>query len=219
MSSRKSLVVRALLFIYWLCLSTVAVAQYSTQVIDLNEGWNGVYLRVQPDEAQCRTVFSGWPVASVSLYNMNQTAVQFTTSPDEPQSAQDDYLTWVPTNIAGLNALNSVLGGHSYLIYATDSCTKVLTGRPVVPRVSWTSLSTNSVILAGFCVGESAKFGTYLTGLGVAGSGYNGHAVGGNQPGQYRRCNWTVRLERVDRCRENRARGGVFFLFFRKSGI
>jgi len=179
MRSGKSLVVRAVFFMCWLCLLNAAVAQYSTQEIHLDEGWNGVYLRVQPDDAQCRAVFSGWPVESVSLYNMNQTAVQFTTSPDEPQSPQDDYLTWVPTDIAGLNVLNSVLAGHSYLIYATNSCTKILTGRPVVPRTLWTSLSTNRVILAGFCVGENATFGTYLNGLGVDSSGFEAHAVGG----------------------------------------
>lgn len=179
MKRGKSLVALAVFCECLLCLPNVAVAQYSTQKIDLQEGWNGIYLRVLPDDARCDTVFSGWPVVSVSLYNMEQTAVQYTTSPDEPQDAQDDYLTWVPTDVAGLNALNSVMAGHSYLIYATNSFQTVLTGRPVVPRLSWSSLSTNTTTLAGFCAGDSAKFGTYLNGLGVDIADADILAVGG----------------------------------------
>ena len=64
-----------------------------------------------------------------------------------------DYLTWRPGLPAGANALNAVAAGHAYLMYATQACTRALTGRPAVPRLEWVPgiRGTNVYNLMGFC--------------------------------------------------------------------
>lgn len=142
-----------------------ASAQWSKQTVSLNLGWNAIYLQVEPVDSSCETVFAGWPVSSVSLYNMERTAAQYFLNPSEPQDATAEYLTWIPGQPAGAHALNSVLAGHAYLIYATAACQRDLTGRPAVPRIEWLP-GTNALNLVGFRPNPTAKFGTFLTGAG-----------------------------------------------------
>ena len=120
------------------CLGTsTARGQWSTQTFQLSNGWNAVYLRVEPEDARCDAVFSNWPVAHVSLYSMESSLADFMSTPDEPLDMAAEYLTWRPGLPTGANALNSVNAGHAYLMYATQACTRVLTGRPAVPRLEW----------------------------------------------------------------------------------
>jgi len=58
-----------------------------------------------------------------------------------------------------------VIAGQSYLIYATTSFQRNLTGRPAVPRINWVP-STNACNLVGFRQSGSATFGTFLAGAG-----------------------------------------------------
>lgn len=150
-----------------LCALLVATGygQYAVQTVTLAKGWNAVYLQVEPEDTRCEAVFADWPVASVSLYNMEQVFARFTDSPDEPLNRDDEFLTWVPGLPAGANDLNRVIAGQSYLIFATTSSQRVVTGRPSVPRINWVP-STNACNLVGFCQKESAQFGSFLAGAG-----------------------------------------------------
>lgn len=146
-------------------LAVTAHGQYVQQTVSLSKGWNAVFLQVEPDNPGCASVFSGWPVTSVSLKNVSTSAGTFTASPDETPAVVSDFLTWVPGRPDGACALNSMIGGQSYLVFATQSCQRVLSGRPAAPRVSWVP-STNACNLVGFCQDGTAKFGTFLGGSG-----------------------------------------------------
>ena len=52
-------------------------AQWVTQSITLNPGWNAVFLEVQPANPDCDAVFAGIPVESVWAWNRRYSSVQF----------------------------------------------------------------------------------------------------------------------------------------------
>lgn len=158
--------------------ATPASAQWSKQTVSLNPGWNAIYLQVEPADSSCETVFAGWPVSSVSLYNMERTAVQYVNNPDEPQNIDSEFMTWIPGQPAGVNELNSVIAGQSYLVNSTAACQRVLTGRPAVPRIEWLP-GTNVYNLVGFRQNGAAKFGSYLAGAGFNAAKVSIYSVGG----------------------------------------
>ena len=164
------------------CLgANAAWGQWSTQSFDLSNGWNAIYLRVEPEDARCDAVFSNWPVAHVSLYSMESALATFVATPDEPLDLAAEYLTWRPGLSAGANALNSVAAGHAYLLYATQACARVLTGRPAVPRLEWVpgAQGTNFYNLMGFCHSPTSTFGTYLSGAGFDSAKFSVYRAGG----------------------------------------
>ena len=65
-------------------LSTaVADGLERTQVVELEAGWNAVYLEVEPEEAAPEAVFEGMPVDVVAQYFQRQSPVQFIANPEE----------------------------------------------------------------------------------------------------------------------------------------
>ena len=161
----RSLRPLAAVLLLWGMLALTGYGQYAQQTVSLTKGWNAVYLQVEPDDARCEVVFADWPVASVGLYDMTRALSQYTVSPDEPLNSAAEYLKWTPGLPAGANSLNAVIAGQSYLVYATASGTRTLTGRPAVPRIDWVP-STNACNLVGFRQNGSAQFGSYLAGSG-----------------------------------------------------
>ena len=104
--------------------------------------------------------------------------MQFVENPDEPPDVDAEFLTWVPGHPPGANALNAVIAGHAYLIFATTACQRVLTGRPAVPRIEWLP-GTNALNLVGFRSQPTAKFGSYLAGAGFTSAKVSIFSVGG----------------------------------------
>src|SRR5215472_14471432 len=103
--------------------ATVASAQWATQTLSLRAGWTAVFLEVQPNPADCDTVFSGLPVESVWAWNSRFSTVQYISDPNSLLPGQPDWLTWVPagsTNRVSANLFN-LQGGRAYLIKATTA--------------------------------------------------------------------------------------------------
>ena len=155
-----------------------ARGQWSTQTLSFSNGWNAVYLQVEPENPRCDVVFADWPVAHVSLYNMESAVTRFQLQPSEPLDMASEFLTWVPGLPAGANALNSVVAGHAYLVLATQAFQRTLTGRPAVPRMEWVP-GTNTYNLLGFRQAAGATFGAYLAGAGFDMSKLSAYRVGG----------------------------------------
>jgi len=162
----------------WGLLAATGYGQYAVQTISLKKGWNAVYLEVEPDDTRCEVVFADWPVTSVSLYNMKQVFSQYSENPEEPLNRDDEFLNWDPLLPAGVNTLNAVIAGQPYLMLATASVTRTLTGRAAVPRIEWIP-GTNACNLVGFRQNGSATFGTYLSGAGFDLSKLSVYAVSG----------------------------------------
>jgi hypothetical protein len=143
------------------CAATVvpACAQWTTQTIALQPGWNAVFLEVQPEPRQCDQLFAGTPVLSAWAWNRRFSPVQFIQDPNSLVPGDPDWLVWTPAAIKNLFILE---GGRSYLIRISGAATFnwQLSGRPAARRIDWISDSLN---LVGFGIdGQSpptfAKF-------------------------------------------------------------
>ena len=73
--------INLLLLLLALAGSPRARAQWTTQTITLQPGWNSVALQLQPEPADCATVFAGQPVESVWGWNRRFSTVQFIQNP------------------------------------------------------------------------------------------------------------------------------------------
>jgi hypothetical protein len=132
------------------CLLTCVppcLGQWVTQALPLREGWNGVYLSVQPYPASCAEQFSALPVESVQRHNRALSTAQFSTDPADLFIKDDEWLSWRPDDghSAYMNTLRNVIGNATYLIKATSNCTWVARGRPVLPRLRWRPDTFNMV--------------------------------------------------------------------------
>lgn len=177
-------------------LAGPAQAYLSTQTLALSNGWNGIYLEVAPEDPSCDAVFSNWPVASVSAYVAGSLPESYTDGSGTNQVPLTEYLTWQPGQPAGANSLNAVLAGKAYLIFATQACQRVLTGRPAAPRLEWVPGPAGTAVhqLVGFCTDGSTTFGRFLAGAGFDMSALSVYSIGGtNAMGPTRfKVGWTT---------------------------
>ncbi|HKX62721.1 MAG TPA: hypothetical protein VJS65_12765 [Verrucomicrobiae bacterium] len=150
---------RTLLVSACLAVALEAKAQWTTQTIPLHGGWNAVFLEVQPDPAECDTVFAGLPVESVWAYNRHHAPVQFIQDPATLVPGNPDWLTWLPLqNAAAASTVNlfAVEGRRAYVVKLADNAGSLnwnIKGRPVVKPATWLQDSLN---LVGFSVAPGA---------------------------------------------------------------
>ena len=152
MSIRRRLAVYAAA----LCGCTLsASAQWMTQTLNLRQGWNAVFLEVQPNPPDCDTVFAGQPIESVWFWNQRFSTVQYIADPNSLLPGQRDWLTYLPANSTNRATANlfTLLGGHAYLIKATAAASLTLRGQPLIRNPDWLADSFN---LAGFYVSSNS---------------------------------------------------------------
>lgn len=140
--------------LFWASLaSQVLHAQWTTQSILLQPGWNAVWLEVQPEPRDTDSVFAGLPVESVWCWNRRFTTVQFLQDANNLLPGQPDWLAYYPPGQgnAALSSLFAVHAGRCYLIKTTANqpVTWRVQGRPVPVARDWIAGSLN---LVGFPV-------------------------------------------------------------------
>jgi hypothetical protein len=133
--------------------STSAQAEWARQVLELEPGWNAVFLEVQPDANLCKEVFADVPVESVWFWNGSDEPARFVQDPTNLVPELPDWLTWFPAESPKnfLSDLFAVHGGRAYLIElgGNDPLNLELQGRLVVRKKKWVPDSLN---LVGFHV-------------------------------------------------------------------
>jgi hypothetical protein len=145
-----------MLLVAWAVFGVAArsSAQLITQTIPLRQGWNAIFLEVQPQPSDCDSVFSGTAVESVWAWNKRFSSVQYIQDPNTLLPGQPDWLTYLRPADPGRAVVNlfTLQGGKPYLIKTTSATTLNIHGRPVVRSVNWLGDSFN---LAGFYVSSS----------------------------------------------------------------
>lgn len=120
-----------------------------TQVLQLQPGWNAIFLEVQPEPADVDSVFGGLPVASVWTWNPNFGAVDFIQNPDDGLSTEEGWLAWFPPNRPShfLTNLFAVRANRAYLVklLGDQPVTLTVSGLPVVRSFTWVPDSFNFV--------------------------------------------------------------------------
>lgn len=148
-------------FILLTLLATSAGAQTVSQTFQLRNGWNSIWLEVEPTNSEISVVFAGLPVSSVWTY-VPPGAVEFIQDQSEDLFNQPGWLPYFPESRpeAFLTKLHTVNALRSYLVKITNGPrTLSITGRPVVRAAKWVAGSFN---LRGFPV-NPAQLPTFST--------------------------------------------------------
>ena len=132
----------AVLLLSFVWLSPSPRAQWLTQSVLLQPGWNAVHFEVQPEPSACAQVFAGQPIESVWKWDRRFTTIQFTVDPETLLPENPDWLMWLPeTNPrAFLSRLFAVEGNQAYLVKVAGNAapfTLNLKGRVLLPRLEW----------------------------------------------------------------------------------
>lgn len=136
-----------------LAAATPLRAQWTSQEIPLNPGWNAIHLEVQPEPAAADAVFAGLPIASAWEWRRDRPTAQFVSDVTRLTPRTPDWATWLPPNHANriLSDLVVVKGGRPLLINLSGTTPQVLrvVGHPVRPQNNWLA---NTYNLAGMAV-------------------------------------------------------------------
>lgn len=122
-----------------------AAAQNGTveQTIELEPGWNAVYMYVEPIDRDIRKVFSGIPVASVWRWIPEEVGSEFIRDPAEGLDNIEGWFAWFPEPRpeAFLSNLFRIDANEAYLIELEGNESKEITieGRPRFRRTQWQS--------------------------------------------------------------------------------
>lgn len=160
--------------------SLSSLASHIEETITLTKGWNAIYLESTPTNAACAEFFAGAPVERVASYHSDaysstrQIADDGTTIEQKPVS----YSVWVPGDDAA-STMASLVGGRTYMIYASDSWTTNFFGVPAAPQQTWRATADDASLVnlagvsipAGEVVSAKAYFGEGPFGT-VSGTAY-----------------------------------------------
>ena len=147
--------------------SLSSLASHIEETITLTKGWNAIYLESTPTNAACAEFFAGAPVERVASYHSDaysstrQIADDGTTIDQKPVS----YSVWVPGDDAA-STMASLVGGRTYMIYASDSWTTNFFGVPAAPQQTWRATADDASLmnLAGVSIptGETVTAKAYF---------------------------------------------------------
>jgi len=154
-------------------LSNPLSAQYKQQVINLDSGWNAVFLEVEPVNRNLDALLNGKNINSVWKWNGEFESIEFFEDADDLLLDDPEWLVWLPdrpgTENITVRDLYALQGGSTYLINSDGFETLTITGKPTLRDQNWLS---NSFNLVGFCF-DPMNVPTYSEFFGNASSIYN----------------------------------------------
>jgi hypothetical protein len=126
-----------------------------TQTITLQRGWNAVHLQVTPSNSDASAVFSNTPVTIAATYYSKSKPVQYIQNPSATAWSQQGWGVWYAPSRpdAFLTTLHAMRGNTTYLLYAQQDFTWVVTGAVTFAPVRWRGSSYN---LVGFSLDEQS---------------------------------------------------------------
>jgi hypothetical protein len=124
-------------------------AQLTTQTFQLRNGWNSIWLELEPTNTAISAVFGNLPLSSVWTYVAKNSSVEFIQQQTEALFNNPAWLGYFPPPRpeSFLSKLYSVHALKAYLIRVTNAVTLTITGTPVIRPVKWI---TDSFNLRGF---------------------------------------------------------------------
>ncbi len=136
-----------------LVLIPAQAATLRTQQIQLQKGWNAVFLEVFPAATAPEVVFANAPVSIVAAHFPFPNSVQFVKDPSQINWKKEGWGVWYAPGRedAFLSNLHAIDGNKAYLIYADSSFTWTVEGNVLFERRQWKADSFN---LTGFGVDE-----------------------------------------------------------------
>ena len=137
---------RCLALLAWLLLTALSAhAQWQTQTMPLQAGWNAVYLHVDASHATLDALVGADAanrVQEVWLWQPAPATIQFVQSPQLPTGAGSQWVSWVRP-LGPSSALQRLVGNAAYLVRVSADYTWNLKGRPVPFTFLWSSTGLN----------------------------------------------------------------------------
>ncbi len=127
------------------------VSPIREQVIQITEGWNAVFLEVDPVEFRPDLVFAGSPIDIAAALHRRSATAQFVRDPNANLFQREGWRVWYAPDRpdAFLSTLHAVHGGQAYLLHALEACTLRIAGEVVTTGIRWRPNGFNFV---GFSV-------------------------------------------------------------------
>ncbi len=127
------------------CLALLPVsgsAQWASQAILLQPGWNAVHLEVQPEPRALDGVFTNEAVESVWKWDRRFSHIEFTTDPSLLEPEDPHWRVWLPANDPRrfLARLFELQGQQSYLVKVATNAASLevaLKGKVILPVPDW----------------------------------------------------------------------------------
>jgi len=127
--------------------SSLALGQWQTQSLELEPGWNGVYMHVNSTHSGIAALANGTPVEEVWLWQPRLTTAQYVTSPDAPSDSKSRWVSWKSGLGDASSTLKQMPGNAAYLVKLGDNQNQNYTwhikGKPVPPIYQWTTSGLN----------------------------------------------------------------------------
>jgi hypothetical protein len=116
-----------------------------TQTLQLQRGWNAVFLEVIPTNPAPANLFAGAPVNIVATFLGTETTVQFISDPASIGWKKEGWAVWYATQRPDsfLSTLHAVEGHRAYLIQAEQDFTLNIEGYAELARTVWKADSYN----------------------------------------------------------------------------
>ena len=134
---------------YGQAASEQGVGPFRTQTIQLEAGWNAVYLEIEPTKVDPSALFAGTPIEIAAAYFRPVTAMEFIDSPTDVLPDRKGWSVWYAPDRpdALLGNLHAIQAHHAYLLYSKNAYTWSLRGRPFFDAIKW---HPNAFSLVGF---------------------------------------------------------------------
>jgi hypothetical protein len=124
---------------------------FRVQMIQLETGWNAVYLEIEPRKSDPTALFAGTPIEIAAAYNRPVTAMEFIENPDQVLPDRKGWNVWYAPEREDsvLGNLSAIQAHHSYLLYSAQPYTWSLEGTPFHGSARW---HPNAFSLVGFSI-------------------------------------------------------------------
>lgn len=122
---------------------------FRSQSIQLQQGWNAIYVEIEPRKGSPTELFQGTPVEIVAAYNRPVTPMQFIDSPGEVLPDRKGWNVWYAPNRddSVLTNLSAIQAHNAYLIFSKTAYTWTFEGTPFFGSARW---HPNAYSLVGF---------------------------------------------------------------------
>ena len=127
----------------------ISLAGAAEQRVSLSQGWNAVFLEVQPTKRIPNQLFRGTPISRVASHFPTQNTVEYISDPGEVAWKKEGWGIWYAPGRpdAFLSSLFSIQGNRSYLVYSESAYEWRVEGDPNFLPHAW---KANSYNLVGF---------------------------------------------------------------------
>ena len=143
--------------VFWasLCLPWAAWAITTSQTINLEQGWNSVWLTLQPDDGAVEAVFADSAIQMVMTPQVDLGAAEFVGDVGRVRVNQDGWRSWRRSSPVQEHTLALVRAHRGYLIYADSAITLTVTGEAWFERPEF---RPDGYSLIGFSLSEAKTF-------------------------------------------------------------